>query len=394
MTYQLNDKTVMRGGYALAYLPTFDHGFNNGFSVNSTLVASTDGGITPSARLSNPYPAGLDQPVGNTQGLATLVGRPFTFSNPDRTIPYVHQYSVGVQRELPGNMVVDAAYVGSRTRGIVVSKGINEITTAQLAQGNAMLAPVANPFQGRLPGTAFNGATVPLQQLVRPYPQFGSITEDRRSLGTSDYDSLQLSLNKRMSKGVSFLASYTYARTMEEVAYLNPQDDWDQLLRVVTERDAPHRLMLSGNWSLPFFNNSKGVVGSLLGGWQANGIVVFQSGIPTAGPAANAAGGAFLVGDPKIDNPTMARWFNTCTQALNGTRQNCASAGRAGGLADPAAVHAAHAADALRRHPHEAAGPDRLLAVQDVHAAGDDEAAGPGGVVQPVQHALVPRRRT
>ena len=141
MTYQINDKTVMRGGYALAYLPTFDHGFNNGFNVNSTLVASTDGGITPSARLSNPYPAGLDQPVGNTQGLATLVGRPFTFSNPDRTIPYVHQYSVGVQRELPGNMVVDAAYVGSRTRGIVVSKGINEITAEQLAQGNAMLAP-------------------------------------------------------------------------------------------------------------------------------------------------------------------------------------------------------------------------------------------------------------
>ena len=50
MTYQLNDKTVMRGGYALAYLPTFDHGYNNGFSLNTTLVASTDGGITPSAR--------------------------------------------------------------------------------------------------------------------------------------------------------------------------------------------------------------------------------------------------------------------------------------------------------------------------------------------------------
>jgi hypothetical protein len=235
----------------------------------------------------------------------------------------VHQYSIGVQREIPGNMVVDAAYVGSRTRGLVVQKGINEITAEQLAQGNAMLAPVANPFQGRLPGTAFNGPTVPLQQLLRPYPQFASITEDRRSLGKNDYDSLQLSLNKRMSKGVQFLVSYTYGKTMEEVAYLNPQDDWDQLLRVVTERDAPHRLMISGNWSLPFFSNAKGVMGSLLGGWQANGIVVFQSGIPTGGPAATAAGGAFLVGDPKIDNPTMARYFNTCTKALNGTPQNC-----------------------------------------------------------------------
>jgi hypothetical protein len=135
-----------------------------------------------------------------------------------------------------------------------------------------------------------------------------------------------LSLNKRMSKGVQFLVSYTYGRTMEEVAYLNPQDDWSELHRVVTAGDAPHRLMLSGNWSLPFFSNSKGVVGSLLGGWQANGIVVFQSGIPTAGPAANAPGVAFLVGDPKLDNPTLARWFNTCTQQVNGTRTNCASA--------------------------------------------------------------------
>ena len=180
VTFRSNDKTVLRGGYALAYLPTFDHGYNNGFSVTTTLVASTDGGITPAGRLSNPYPAGLDQPVGNSQGLSTLVGRGFTFSNPDRTIPYVHQFSVGVQRELPGHMAVDAAYVGSRTRGLVVSKGINEITAEQLAQGNAMLAQVANPYQGLLPGTAFNGATVPLQQLVRPYPQFGSITEDRR----------------------------------------------------------------------------------------------------------------------------------------------------------------------------------------------------------------------
>ncbi len=258
MTYQLNDKTVVRGGYALAYLPTFDHGYNNGFSVNTTLVTSTDGGITPSARLSNPYPVGLDQPVGNTQGLGTLLGRPFSYSNADRTIPYVHQFSVGVQRELPGNMVVDAAYVGSRTRGLIVSKGINEITAEQLAQGNAMLVAVANPFQGRLPGAAFNGATVPLQQLVRPYPQFGSITEDRRSLGTNDYDSLQLSLNKRMSKGVQFLVSYTYSRAEEEVGYLNNQDDWDSLLRVVTVGDAPHRLMLSGNWSLPFFSQLEG----------------------------------------------------------------------------------------------------------------------------------------
>jgi hypothetical protein len=100
-TFRLDDLTVMRGGYGLSYLPTFDNGYNNGFSITTTLVASTDGGITPTARLSNPYPSGVDQPVGNSQGLATLVGRGFSFSNTDRVIPYVHQFSIGYSASCP-----------------------------------------------------------------------------------------------------------------------------------------------------------------------------------------------------------------------------------------------------------------------------------------------------
>lgn len=271
--------------------------------------------------LSNPYPAGLDQPIGASQGLSTLVGRGFTFSDPERTIPYVHQFSIGVQRELPGRLALEASYVGSRTRGLPVSKGINEISAEQLASGNVMLQQVANPFQGRLPGTPFNGATVPRQQLARPFPQFAGITQDRRSLGVNDYDSLQLSVNKRLSRGLQFLVSDTFSRTEEEVTYLNAQDSWDQLARVVTAQDSPHRLLVSSTYALPFFRDRGGVLEGALGGWQVNGIVTFQSGLPVGTTA-----GAFLVGDPTLDNPTLGRWFNTCTQALSGARQNCASA--------------------------------------------------------------------
>ncbi len=320
-TYRLDDRTVLRGGYALSYLPTFDTGFNNGFGVTTTLVASTDAGITPSARLSNPYPAGIDQPVGDTQGLATLVGRGFTYSDPERVIPYVHQFSIGAQRELLWRMVVEASYVGSRTRKLVVSKGINEISAAQLAQGNANLVQVPNPFQGLLPGTAFNGATVPQQQLLRPFPQFTGITEDRRSLGVNDYDALQVSLNKRLARGLQFLVSYTFSKTEEEVTYLNPQDDWNQLARVVTANDSPHRLLVSTTYQLPFLAGRNDLLGSILGGWQMNAIITAQSGLPVGTTA-----GAVLVADPSISNPTLAHWFNTCTQTLAGTRQNCASA--------------------------------------------------------------------
>jgi len=320
-TFRLDERTVLRGGYALAYLPTFDTGYNNGFSVSTTLVASTNGGITPSGSLSNPYPAGVEQPVGSAQGLNTLVGRGFSYSDPERVIPLVHQFSIGAQRELPRRMVLEASYVGSRTRKLSVSKGINEVSAAQLGLGSALLQPVANPFEGLLPGTAFNGATVPLQQLLRPFPQFTSITEDRRSLGVNDYDALQLSLNKRLARGFQFLVSYTFSKTEEEVAYLNPQDDWSNLVRVPTAADTPHRLLVSATYQLPFFAGRTDLLGSLLGGWQVNGIVTAQSGLPVG-----ATAGAVLVGDPQIDNPTLARWFNTCTQTLSGGRQNCASA--------------------------------------------------------------------
>ena len=323
-TFRVDDRTVVRGGYALSYLPTFDTGYNNGFSLTTTVVASTDAGITPVARLSNPYPSGIDQPVGNSQGLATLVGRGFTYSNRDRVIPYVQQFSIGAQRELPGRLVLEASYVGSRTHKLPVAKGINEITAEQFAQGSVMLEQVPNPFAGLLPGTPFNGATVPRQQLLRPFPQFASITEDRRSLGVNDYNALQLSLNKRLAGGLQFLVSYTFSQTEEEISYLNPQDDWSQLSRVVTAADTPHRLLVSATYQLPFFRDRNDLVGSLLGGWQMNAIVTAQSGLPVGTTA-----GAVLVSDPSFDEPTMARWFNTCTQTLSGARQNCASTSEA-----------------------------------------------------------------
>ncbi|MGH9163267.1 MAG: TonB-dependent receptor domain-containing protein [Vicinamibacteraceae bacterium] len=320
-TYQWTDRTVLRGGYGLSYLPTFDTGFNNGYSVSTPLVASVDGGITPSARLDDPYPNGLDRPVGNSEGLATLVGRGFSYGNPDRVIPRVHQFSFGVQHELPGRLVLDVSYVGSRTRELPVAKGINEVSAAALEMGDALLDPVANPFEGLLPGTELDEATVPRQQLLRPFPQFTGITEEKRSIGVSDYDALQLRLEKRLSRGLQFLVSYTFSKSMEEVGYLNAQDDWGDLARVVTERDAPHRLQVSATYQLPFFAGQGGMREALLGGWQVNAIVVAQSGL-----AVDAPDNAVWTGvDPRLDNPSRDRWFNTCTESLEGARENCAS---------------------------------------------------------------------
>jgi hypothetical protein len=325
VAYQLTQRTVLRGGYGISYLPTFDTGFNNGFSVSTPYVASVDGGLRPANNLSNPYPDGLRRPAGSSQGLATLVGQGFNYGFRERTIPYVHQWSIGFQHELPWRILVDASYVGSRSRNLQTGKGINEISAADMAQGSAyLLAQVTNPFQGLLPGTAFNGATVPRQQLLRPFPQFTGITQSRHTIGQSWYDSLQLRVEKRLSHGVHLLGSYTFGKSIEAIDYLNAQDNFGSLAKVLTGVDSPHRFVISGGWELPFGKGSRGLVRALIGGWALNGIATFQSGLPIGAP-----GGAYSTGvNPNLPEGTQSRnrWFNTCTINLNGARQNCASA--------------------------------------------------------------------
>ncbi|HKQ73801.1 MAG TPA: TonB-dependent receptor, partial [Blastocatellia bacterium] len=324
VAYQLSEKTVLRGGYGLSYLPAFDPGTSLGYSVSTNFVSSTDGGSKPANVLSNPYPDGLFRPVGSALGLQTQLGQGFTFYNTNIQIPKNHQFSFGVQREIPWNMVVDISYIGSRTRNLSVSKGINEVSAADLARGAAFLQEqVTNPFAGRLPGTAINTPTVQRQQLLRPFPQFLGLTEDRRTIGRAWYNSLQVRVEKRFSQGFHYLVSYTFSKNMEAVGYLNAQDPDDRLASVVTGDYAPHRLMISGGYDLPLFKNSKAWLRNIAGGWKLNGIAALQSGVPIGTP-----GGVFLIGDPRLPEgqQSLARWLNTCTLTVTGARQSCASA--------------------------------------------------------------------
>jgi TonB-dependent receptor-like protein len=325
VAYQIRSTTVFRAGYGISYLPTADTGFNNGFSVTTPYVSSVDGGITPSGRLSSPFPDGYVNPPGRSLGLATLVGRGYSYGFSDREIPLVHQYSAGVQHELPWRLLIDASYVGSRSLSLQTSRGINEVSAEQMARlGSALLNTVPNPFVGLLPGTAFNGATVPQQQLLRPFPQFTGITQDRHTIGKSWFDSMQLRVEKRMSAGVHLLGSYTLSKSIEAVGYLNSQDRFGDLAKVLTSVDAPHRFLLSGGWALPWFNTGRGFKRQVLGGWELTGILTMQSGQPIGTP-----GGAYSSGiDPKLpgSEQTLNRWFNPCNVSTTGVRQNCLSA--------------------------------------------------------------------
>ena len=324
LAWQPNTKTVVRAGYGLSYLATFTPAYSQGFSTATPYVATAGGTVFLSGNsLSNPYPTGILMPTGSSLGLSTFLGQSINFVDRNRVIPKVHEFSLGIQRELGWRTVLEVSYVGSRSHSLDVSQQIDDVTLAQLLQyGATLTGSKPNPFAGLLPGTSINGATTTLQQLLRPYPQFTSITENNIPIGTSWYNAGTVGITKRISAGLSLQVSYTESKWMDATNYLNNQD----LITTTPEatlnpQDTPQRLVVSGNWAVPFFKSTHGVLGALVKGWQTNGILMQEAGFPLAAPSGYYSSGI----SPALADPTYSRYFNTCTLTTAGLRQNCAS---------------------------------------------------------------------
>jgi hypothetical protein len=298
--YSLNDKTVLRGGWGKYFLnPTFQ-GNNSGFSLATPIIASTDGNRTPTYALGNPWPNGIQDPPGSSLGPLTFLGRGPSFSNPDFVVPNVHQFSFGIQRELPWRTSLEVTYAGSRSYDIEGNfGGFNEPSAAFQAQcdvtqgGSRSLCDqqLPNPFFN-VPGfegtTRFSSPTISRFDLNRPFPAFSGFSQNQNNLGRMWYDSAQFVANKRWSKGVTVNASYTWVpRWTEEGANTTTGigsayvDDVSLLKnRGPYFSQRKHRLTASGVWEMPWLRNSQSIVGRVLGGWSVAPMLVFQTGQP------------------------------------------------------------------------------------------------------------------
>lgn len=314
--YRLREKLVIRGGYGLFYSITrngvagTDTSGWTGFSQDTLDWPRTyrNDGATPWARLADPFPiTGPDLPPGSSLGLLTNVGAGFRL--PIRSVlatPYEQTWTLGIQKELPGDIVVDANYVGKKGTKLYFggAGGLNFlgpwVETATPDQITALNENVPNPFFGVIQTGSLSGDTVLLSQLLLPYPQFIDPTADEFPFADSIYHAFQLRVEKRFSRGLQFLATYTNSKSIDDASITSGDLTWlggqtslqdpnrRKLERSLSEFDIPQVLQFSYVYELPVGRGKKwGAkwnpwIDGFLGGWKTTGIWRFSKGQPIA----------------------------------------------------------------------------------------------------------------
>jgi hypothetical protein len=259
---------------------------------------------------------------------------------------YVQQWNASLQRELTTNTTVDVAYVGSKITHVgIPDTNLNQLTVDQLALGAVLMTRVPNPYFGTIPRSSPLGdPEIPAGQLLKPYPQYQTVSLYRNNVGTTNYHGLTAKLEQRLSRGLSYTVSYTRSRLMDDassvfdasiltgpVANYPVADSFNRKLeRDYSAGDIPHLFVASAVWELPVgvgrARQGTGIVGAALNDWSSAIIVTVQSGTPVAVTQTtnfNAFAGfgtqrPNLVGDPKLPagERSPSRWFDTTAFAI------------------------------------------------------------------------------
>jgi hypothetical protein len=328
--WQALPRTVVRGGYSISYLPTtglYTGLDRTGFSLTTPLVSSLDGGFTPNETLANPFPTGMQPPVGSSQGALTLLGQGVNGNYRNLLRGYSQQWGLSVQRELRGSWLVEAGYMGNRGVHLPAYRTFDYLPQQYRAMGTQLQQLVDNPFYGTIsPSLGLGQKQVTRATLLDTYPQFSSAS-GLATMADAVYHAATLRVEKRFSQGLSFLLAYTFSKLIDNnqgagsnsSGFSESGDEgvrnWDNIAaeRSVSSNDLPQRLVLSGSYEIPLGRSGPSLYKHVAGGWQLNGIATFQSGNVISVTQNGTSFGSSkpnAVGDPTLSDPTIDMWLN------------------------------------------------------------------------------------
>ena len=323
LAYQLDSKTVVRAYYGIQYYPLHNFQFHgvvlqqNGWGARVT-PSTTNNGITPAFNWNDGFPDLL--PDLPTLDPALLNRGSFTsavhYINPkENKVGSGQNLGFSVERELPWNLNVRAAYVGNLQHNLWTDHrvGINQMPLSALSLGNLLNADIySQEAQDAGIPVPFEGFVGSVSQALRPFPQYGNINQINAMVGDSLYHAFQLQAQKRFSEGLHFLLAYTFSKTIstDDIngggggpgSTYAPHSDLRHLSKSVSPfMDRAQLFNFSLVYKLPwgrgrrFLADAGKVLDGVVGGWQITatgqymgGLPIFVTGsqsVPTAGPS-------------------------------------------------------------------------------------------------------------
>jgi hypothetical protein len=354
LSYQAIPRAVIHGGYGIFYpeaVTSSGSADTDGFTATTNANLSLNGGVTPNPNIStsNPWGGTYAQVTGNANGSFQQDGNGVGGVFRSRPSPYVQQWLLGVQYAFTPSDQLDVNYIGNRGIRMEAGWNYNQLNPKYLfaadgspntsyLSGTAPYNPLAAPLQaleksGTIAPSSCNlDSATALQnyQLLLAYPQYCGVGQTDAPVGQSLYNSLQVTYNHRISKGLTALVSYTYSKFLDNVEgnnswSYNGAANWGATAnyfniageKSVDAGDIPHALVASYVYQLPIGRGKP--VGSgmnrltdaVAGGWEISGIATFREGIPLSvfGNDWNSYGGdprPNVVGTPKPAHQTIS----------------------------------------------------------------------------------------
>ncbi len=349
--YQPINRMVVRGGFGIFYGPSTQMVANSALNSDGFFAATTwnataynaDNNTVMVNSLSNPFPTGVVQPTNSSLGPATNLGNTLATELHSQPTPTTYDFNFGFEYQFPKEYIFSAAWVGSRGLYLpLAAVSLNQLSLSTIGQyQSALTTPIPNKWAPALPTTSpfYGKATVPQFLALEPYPQFTcggtncGVTAYGYPGGDSIYHSLQSKLQKRLTQHFTMLASFTWGKLITDDlkpplsfvgSHSSTYQDWRNLNleRTVSPQDLSYAFTWQASYDLPIGRDRlidlSGWANKILGGWTANTLVYFSSGVPINAPT--GTGNPYfsqrvdLVCDPSNGaTQTAAQWFNwTC----------------------------------------------------------------------------------